>query len=114
LILFLPLYRALGLDIFGAYFSVPISNFFGWFLVLYIFFQIFALYLSKYDSVNEEKTLKLSNKPYWIEVATVYGITGFGAILSIFYKYNDTTLSMALIIVFKMILVAILSVINIQ
>jgi len=97
----------------GAYFGVPISNFFGWFLVVYLFFQIFALYLSKYDSVNEKIVSKLSNKTYWAEAVAVYGITGLGTILSIFYQYNDITVSMALITVFTMIFVAILALVNI-
>lgn len=97
----------------GAYFGVPISNFFGWFLVVYLFFQIFALYLSKYDSVNEKIVSKLSSKPYWAEAVAVYGITGLGTILSIFYQYNDITVSMALITVFTMIFVAILALVNI-
>jgi hypothetical protein len=29
----------------GSYYGVPISNFFGWFLTTYIFYQLFALYL---------------------------------------------------------------------
>lgn len=97
----------------GAYFGVPISNFFGWFLVVYIFFQIFALYLSRRDSIKGEKAFKLFNKPYWGESAVVYGITGLGTILSIFYQYNDITLDMALITVFTMVFVAILALINI-
>lgn len=97
----------------GAYFGVPISNFFGWFLVVYLFFQIFALYLSKYDSVNTKIVSKLSNESYWIEATAVYGITGLGTILSIFYQYNDITVSMALITVFTMIFVAILALINV-
>ena len=40
----------------GAYFGVPISNFFGWFLVVYLFFQIFALYISRYDTLKPEKS----------------------------------------------------------
>ncbi len=97
----------------GAYFGVPISNFFGWFLVVYIFFQIFALYLSRYDSVSEEKMSEIYNKPYWSEAAAVYGITGLGTILSIFYQYNNITIDMALITVFTMIFVTILALINI-
>lgn len=97
----------------GAYFGVPISNFFGWFLVVYLFFQIFALYLSKYDSLNAKIASKLSNKHYWAEAVTVYGITGLGTILSIFYQYNDITVSMAIITVFTMVFVAILALVNI-
>jgi uncharacterized membrane protein len=98
----------------GAYFGVPISNFFGWFLVVYLFFQIFALYLSKCDHIKVEKLFKLSNKPYWSEAAAVYGITALGTILSIFYQYNDITVDMALITVFTMIFVALLALINIM
>jgi uncharacterized membrane protein len=97
----------------GAYFGVPISNYFGWFLVVYIIFQIFAIYLSKYDSITEEKIVTLSNKPFWSEGPVIYGIMAIGTILSIFYQLNDITISMALITVFTMVFVVILSLINV-
>lgn len=97
----------------GAYFGVPISNFFGWFLVVFIFFQLFAIYLSRYDNIKEKKAQTLSNKPFWSETPVVYGIMGLGTILSILYQYNDLTLSMALVTVFTMVFVAILALINI-
>ena len=31
----------------GAYFGVPVSNFLGWYLTVYLFFQTFALYRSR-------------------------------------------------------------------
>jgi len=31
----------------GSYYGVPISNFLGWYLTVYIFYQLFALYLTK-------------------------------------------------------------------
>lgn len=95
----------------GAYFGVPISNFFGWFLVVYIFFQLFALYISKYDTINTDK---IFNKPYWSEAAAVYGIIGLGTIFSIYYQSNDITISMALVTIFTMIFVTILALINIS
>lgn len=97
----------------GAYFGVPVSNFFGWFLVVYIFFQIFALYLSKYDTINDKIISRINNKPYWSEAAFIYGITGFGTILSVFFIFDDITISMALITVFTMIFVTILALVNI-
>jgi putative membrane protein len=97
----------------GAYFGVPISNFLGWFLVVFIFFQIFALYLSKYDSIEPKKAINRLNKSFWSESVAVYGIIALGTILSIFYQYNDITISMALITVFTMVFVAILAEINI-
>ncbi len=97
----------------GAYFGVPLSNYFGWFMVVYIIFQLFGIYLSKYDSITEEKIAELSNKPFWSEGPVIYGIMALGTILSIFYQFNDTTLSMALVTVFTMIFVVILALINI-
>jgi putative membrane protein len=31
----------------GAYFGVPLSNFFGWYLTVYVIYQLFALYLTR-------------------------------------------------------------------
>lgn len=81
----------------GAYFGVPVSNFFGWFLVVYIFFQIFALYLSRYDTINDKIRSKITSKPYGSEAALVYGITALGTILFIFFQYNYINIDMALI-----------------
>lgn len=97
----------------GAYFGVPISNFFGWFLVVYLFFQIFALYIYRYDKITPKISSRISNKPYWGEICAIYGITAIGTILSVFYQYNDITISMALITVFTMVFVTILAIINI-
>lgn len=97
----------------GSYFGVPVSNFFGWFLVVYIFFQLFAFYLSRYDPINDKIISKINNKPYWSESALIYGITGFGTILTIFFMFKDITISMALITIFTMIFVTILALVNI-
>ncbi len=35
----------------GSFYGVPISNFFGWFLTVYIFYQLFALYLGNRVSI---------------------------------------------------------------
>ena len=35
----------------GLYYGVPIRNFFGWFLTVYIFYQLFALYLRNRVSI---------------------------------------------------------------
>lgn len=97
----------------GEYFGVPISNYLGWFLVVYIFFQIFSLYLSRYDIINDKIRSKINNKPYWSEAALIYGITGFRTILSVFFMFNDITISMALITIFTMIFMTILVLVNI-
>lgn len=98
----------------GPYFGVPISNFFGWFLVVFIFSLFFALFLSKYDRVNPQKAVILTSKPFWIEAAVIYGIVGLLTVLTPLSTNNDITQSMALITIFTMVFVAIISVITIM
>lgn len=40
----------------GSYFGVPISNFCGWFLTTYIFYQLFALYLRSRPFIVQSET----------------------------------------------------------
>jgi putative membrane protein len=97
----------------GPFFGIPISNYFGWFLVVYIFLQILALYLSKYDTITHEKVEAISNQPFWSEAPVIYGTMAMGTILSIFYVLNDITIDMALITFFTMGFVALLALINV-
>lgn len=97
----------------GVYFGVPISNFIGWFLVVYIFFQIFAIYISRYDSIVSEKSKILSNKPFWLEAAALYGIMALDNILIIISANNAITQSMGLVTIFTMIFVTILAMITV-
>ncbi|MGA7470142.1 MAG: carotenoid biosynthesis protein [Halobacteriota archaeon] len=97
----------------GPYFGVPIMNFVGWFVTGFIFYQLFALYLSRYDRIRPQKVKTLASKPYWLEAAVVYGLIGFTIIITPIAIYNDITVSMALVTVFTMIFVAIISLIAI-
>ncbi|MGZ4928216.1 MAG: carotenoid biosynthesis protein [Halobacteriota archaeon] len=98
----------------GAYFGVPISNFVGWFMVVFIFFFLFALFLSKYDRVGPQKAAMLTSKLYWLEAAVMYGVVGVGTILIPLSINNDITQSMALVTMFTMIFVAVISSITIM
>lgn len=98
----------------GPYFGVPMMNFVGWFIVVFLFFQIFALYIWKYDKIIPEKIRKLSTKSYWSEAPVTYGIMGLYNILFVISYYNDLTLSMALITIFTMGFVTLLSLVNIS
>jgi uncharacterized membrane protein len=58
----------------GPYFGVPISNFFGWYLTVYVFYQIFALYL------RGRAVLPLSPS-HWRLPILFYGASAAGNIL---------------------------------
>jgi putative membrane protein len=98
----------------GAYFGVPLTNFLTWFVTVFIFYQIFALYLSKYDRIQPQKVKILTSKPFWIEASVVYGLIGLYPILVSVPIRNDIMASMSLVTVFTMIFVALISFITIM
>jgi len=98
----------------GAYFGVPLTNFLMWFVTVFIFYQLFALYLSKYDRIQPQKMKILTSKSFWIEASVVYGLIGLYPILVSVPIHNDITVSMSLVTVFTMIFVALISFITIM
>lgn len=52
----------------GGYFGVPLSNFVGWFVTVWIFYQLFALYVAK----RKAKVLPRPEKSYWYQPVAYY------------------------------------------
>jgi uncharacterized membrane protein len=59
----------------GAYFGVPVSNFLGWYLTVYIIYQLFAFYLR--DRPNFDPL----PSTYWRSAVLFYGISAAGNLL---------------------------------
>lgn len=96
----------------GAYFGVPVSNFVGWFLTVYVVYRLFALYL-------ERRSAAVNRLParYWRMAVIFYGVSAAGNILlaipqdrvAVVYdatgaqwKVSDITLACALVSVLIM------------
>lgn len=60
----------------GPYFGVPVSNFFGWYLTAYVFFQVFALYCGSRGFVPNRTPVR-----YWRMPILMYAICALGNIL---------------------------------
>lgn len=60
----------------GAYFGVPVSNFLGWYLTVYIFYQLFALYLRRNSTNSNPVPLR-----YWQLVVLFYAVCAAGNLL---------------------------------
>lgn len=56
----------------GGYFGVPLTNYLGWFLTVYVLFQTFALYLRAKDR-RDESDPPLAAR-YWWQAITFYGL----------------------------------------
>lgn len=65
----------------GSYFGVPLSNFVGWYFCVYVFLQLFALYIKSRSNVYAQAKQKIS-KGYWLQAAVFYGFTGVAAVMS--------------------------------
>ena len=58
----------------GSYYGVPTSNFFGWFLTVYIFYQLFALYLRNRPTIP-------SRTSHWRLAILFYAASAAGNLL---------------------------------
>jgi putative membrane protein len=60
----------------GAYFGVPISNFFGWYVTDYAIYQLFALYLGKWPVRTPE-----FGASFWRAPVVFYAVSATGNLL---------------------------------
>src|SRR3954447_8919239 len=72
----------------GGYFGVPFSNFVpGWFITVYIFLQIFALYLSRF-SKGPVESRAIEPKAFWYQAVVAYGTIALGLVMPAFVSEN--------------------------
>jgi putative membrane protein len=60
----------------GAYFGVPVSNFFGWFFTAYLYYQAFALY-SRANPIPAAP----SRQSFWLPAIVLYAVCALGNLL---------------------------------
>jgi uncharacterized membrane protein len=75
----------------GSYFGVPISNFLGWLLTTFGFFQLFALYLK--GRPNVQSTEEQPSKIEGLQAVLFYGLIAVGYLL-----YSMTTNTSGIVI----------------
>jgi len=64
----------------GGYFGVPLTNYLGWFLTVYVFLQLFALFLRS-RRAGHEKTQPVS-RSYHAQAVAMYGLIGLTYVLA--------------------------------
>lgn len=63
----------------GAYFGVPYTNFLGWLLTTYLFFQAFTLYLSR----SGRAVRRIESKGFWLQPLIIYVNLGTSAVTNV-------------------------------
>jgi uncharacterized membrane protein len=75
----------------GNYFGVPFSNYLGWFLTVFVFFQLFALYLrGRATTSSAAQTL---SRGYWLQAVAFYGVIASGIPLNILTQTANATVA---------------------
>ena len=75
----------------GSYFGVPFSNFMGWFLTVFVVFQLFALYLR--GRQNAYAQVQPVSRGNWVQAAVLYGVTGLGILSNVLTRTTDATIA---------------------
>jgi uncharacterized membrane protein len=71
----------------GGYFGVPFSNYLGWSFTVYVFFQLFALYMQRRGSEDLDRRLPST---HYLQAILVYMWTGFGFVLGYLFMSPST------------------------
>ena len=69
----------------GAYFGVPVSNFLGWYLTVYLFFQLFALYQSRRGARPQPATSVPIGLKFWWPALAMYAATALRPVVSLLF-----------------------------
>jgi len=72
----------------GGYFGVPLTNYLGWFFTVYVFFQLFALFL-RFRKAAHGETQTLS-RSYYAQAVVMYAVIGLTFVLSYLIDRSNT------------------------
>ena len=64
----------------GGYFGVPLTNYVGWFFTVYVFLQLFALFV-RFGKVADAESLALPSS-YYAQAVISYAVVGLTAVLA--------------------------------
>jgi putative membrane protein len=74
----------------GGYFGVPLTNYVGWFFTVYVFLQLFALFLRFRRAGADSLPLPAS---YYAQAVISYGVVGLTAVLSYLVFTGNTVVT---------------------
>ena len=72
----------------GGYFGVPLTNYLGWFFTVYVFFQLFALFLRLRPAGHDEAPPLPTS--YHAQAVVMYAVLGLTFVLAYLVGTSDT------------------------
>src|SRR5260370_20795712 len=65
----------------GGYFGVPLTNYLGWFFTVYVFYQLFALYL-RFRKASREGEEPTFTRSYYAQAIVMYAVIGLTVVVN--------------------------------
>src|SRR6266851_7598010 len=65
----------------GGYFGVPLTNYLGWFFTVYVFFQLFALFL-RFRKASREGEEPTFTRSYYAQAIVMYAVIGLTVVVN--------------------------------
>lgn len=75
----------------GGFFGVPLSNFLGWFLTVFLFYELFALYRGR----RQGAVGTVRGRSHWFQAAILYVLVGMSQVYGYLLQKSDRVISVA-------------------
>jgi len=97
----------------GFYFGVPLTNFFGWFLTIFLIYLAFSLYISRQKT--KLNSPNIGSKIFWLVIPLMYLGIGFQYLLAPFFatSFHFIYWSLFLVTLFTMVFVGFISILRV-
>jgi uncharacterized membrane protein len=98
----------------GLYFGVPLMNFFGWFLTVFLIYLVFVLFLSRQNEKRDSS--RADSKLFWLAAPLMYLGIGLQFLLAPFFAVTNPEIywSMFLMTIFTMIFVGMIALVRVN
>ena len=75
----------------GGFFGVPLSNFLGWLLTVFVFYELFALYRSR----RHGAPCSVAGRTHWFQATILYVLVGMSQVYGYLLQRSDKLISVA-------------------
>jgi len=98
----------------GLYFGVPLTNYFGWFLTVFLIYLIFAVFISHQS--GKQYSARVDSKLFWLSVPLMYLGIGLQFLLAPFFAVTNPDIywSMFLVTIFTMVFVSMIAIMRVN
>jgi len=79
----------------GGYFGVPFSNFVGWYFTVYLFYQLFAIFLRFRKTDGNQETAAFP-RSFYAQATIMYAVTGLAVVVAYLANNDHTTVTDAM------------------